>query len=685
MLQTECETKPGWMSWEKFFADAERDDPPIEHRLAVKLSEDSIYSFIDFQAEHFHCDPEHIGWDYRRQHGDPDGMGRDMFATSVAHFGTSDECWTPMADGGKMYDSDAYVDRLWNSFDRQRIDTDRLLIDGMDEAIHYGWKAPPDVMVVIEKLRDVRSGRATRRKAVAEAEEVEHYRKIEAEADAEFGIYEKWIANGEQESDPRTAEHRQRKRCITRFQIDADYDAIQKWRLDQYGDDDPTAEQDAAITAEWEGKMTAWRGKCSHVMPQIFTDDGHVPPGLTIPEMDRLLQEFAGRATTPTGITQMPANYLSVVPAVPLPDLIKTSAEFVQGFVPPEYVLDGVLQRCFCVSITAATGVGKTTVAMLLSAHVSIGRALGSLDVAKGTVLYFAGENPVDIQMRWLGLTQEMCINPATADVHFIPGAMPLSQIAERITAEVTLKGLRLALVVVDTAAAYFEGDDENSNAQAVEHAKRMRSLTTLPGGPCVLILCHPTKRASDDDLIPRGGGAFLAEVDGNIALVKRESLVVANAQGKFRGPEFPPLSFELKTVRHPLLKDARGRDIPTVIARPVNETDKQQMAATSRRYEDMLLKAIYDHPGASLRALATALAWLDSRGQPNAMKVSRAADVLAREKLVQKHRGNWQLTSAGGIELNKMDRTANVTYPLNPALTANVTGAPLLPPIGGR
>lgn len=370
------------------------------------------------------------------------------------------------------------------------------------------------------------------------------------------------------------------------------------------------------------------------------------------------------------------------MPTDPLPDLIKTSAEFVRDFVPPEYLLDGVLQKRFCYSFTAQTGVGKTTVAMLISAHVADGRSLGTLDVAKGTVLYFAGENPTDIQMRWLGLTQEMKMDPATADVHFIPGAVPLSTVAARITAEVVAKGLQPALVVVDTAAAYFEGDDENSNTQAVEHARRMRSLTDLPGGPCVLILCHPTKRATEDDLIPRGGGAFLAEVDGNIALQKRESLVVASVQGKFRGREFSPLSFELKTVHHPVLKDARGRDIPTVIARPIDEADKQQMAATSRRHEDMLLKAIFEHPGASLRALAAALKWVDGKQQPNAMKVSRAADVLAREKLIQKHRGSWQCTSAGEKELNKLDRPANVTYPLTPTVTPPVTAMPAFPSI---
>jgi hypothetical protein len=56
--------------------------------------------------------------------------------------------------------------------------------------------------------------------------------------------------------------------------------------------------------------------------------------------------------------------------------------------------------------------------------------------------------------------------------------------------------------------------------------------------------------------LIPRGGGAFLAEVDGNIALQKRESLIVASAQGKFRGREFAPLSEALHALEAQAAKD---------------------------------------------------------------------------------------------------------------------------------
>ena len=389
----------------------------------------------------------------------------------------------------------------------------------------------------------------------------------------------------------------------------------------------------------------------------------------------------------PKGTVDMSANIvpMSPRPSAPAADMIQSSGEFVQGFVPPDYLVDGILQRRFCYSMTAQTGVGKTTVAMLISAHVSMGRPLGNLEVTKGTVLYLAGENPTDIQMRWLGLTRELKIDPGSADVHFLAGPKDLSQHAEAITAEVARKGMRLALVVVDTAAAYNTGDDENSNAQAGAYARQLRSLVNLPGGPCVVILCHPTKRAAADDLIPRGGGAFLAEVDGNIALQKREALVVASAQGKFRGPEFAPISFALKTVFHPTLKDARGRDIPTVVAHAISEAEGAQMTATARRHEDLVLKSVDTHPAASVRERAAGLGWRYAKsGKEDVSKVSRALKVLEAEKLVRSLRGRWELTAAGEKELNRLDLARRDIGPLIsmiPSATAIATPHPPMPP----
>ncbi len=49
------------------------------------------------------------------------------------------------------------------------------------------------------------------------------------------------------------------------------------------------------------------------------------------------------------------------------PHLIQPSGGFVSGFVPPDYLIDGWLQRRFVYSITEMTGHGKTTVMLYIA------------------------------------------------------------------------------------------------------------------------------------------------------------------------------------------------------------------------------------------------------------------------------------------------------------------------------
>jgi hypothetical protein len=75
-------------------------------------------------------------------------------------------------------------------------------------------------------------------------------------------------------------------------------------------------------------------------------------------------------------------------------------------------------------------------------------------------------------------------------------------------------------------------------------YARTLQTLTKLPGGPCVVALCHPTKTVTNPAfLLPRGGGAFLNELDGNLSAWKRDEDIVELHHGKLRGPGFEPLN----------------------------------------------------------------------------------------------------------------------------------------------
>jgi hypothetical protein len=165
---------PEFVGWAKYHADGARDEPPIELRLAVTISEEAAYSFVDFEADDFYHDPERLGWDLRRQHGGADDAGYDMFATLFA------------ASGGRSRNPDGHCERLWESFERPRIGSDRLLIDLMDEATHCGWEAAPEIAAEIEKLRNVSSERAAQREAAEQAGRIECSRAFGEIVHAEF-------------------------------------------------------------------------------------------------------------------------------------------------------------------------------------------------------------------------------------------------------------------------------------------------------------------------------------------------------------------------------------------------------------------------------------------------------------------------------------------------------------------
>ena len=203
-----------------------------------------------------------------------------------------------------------------------------------------------------------------------------------------------------------------------------------------------------------------------------------------------------------------------------------TLPEFLAQFDPPHYLVDGVLQRGSLYSLTGKTGAGKTGVAVRLAVLVANpvgGQKFGPYEVEPGRVLYIPAENQTDVQMRMIGLMHRMRLDSAKLNMLVTGDAGKLAQGFDNelalIKRELEAIG-ELSLVVVDTSPALFPGDDENCNVQSRDHAQRLRKLTELPGKPCCLALCHPAKHAATaDSLIPRGGGAFIAEVDGNLSL----------------------------------------------------------------------------------------------------------------------------------------------------------------------
>ena len=323
------------------------------------------------------------------------------------------------------------------------------------------------------------------------------------------------------------------------------------------------------------------------------------------------------------------------------PWIMQSAAAFTSDFVAPEYIVDGVIQRGRLYTLTAPTGSGKTAVMLYAAMSIAQGDLFYDREVEQGDVLFMAGENPDDVRARVIATMEFYNIDANKCRVHFIPGTFSIRADLERLKEEAA-KLPNLVLVVIDTFAAYFDGDDENSNAQALDFARVARRLTALPSKPAVVMPAHPVKNASRSNLSPKGGSSLVNEVDGNLTLWNESGIVTLHWQVKFRGAEFEPLAFELQRYETDKIKDAKGRRMPTILAKPMLLMRASELSNENMTLEDRLLLSIHDDPAMSLAGRAATV------NAPHKMKVSRALEKLQKQKLIRKFRTNWELTKDG-------------------------------------
>ena len=327
-----------------------------------------------------------------------------------------------------------------------------------------------------------------------------------------------------------------------------------------------------------------------------------------------------------------------------------SSAKFNAQWTPPAYLLDGILQKHYLYALTAPTGVGKTTWLLLLAALVARGLPMGKHKIKQGNVCYFAGENPDDVLGRWRALSEVMNFDIDTIPVHFIKGAFPIENIKNVLAAT----GMEFDLIIVDTNTAYagVSGvEEENANMQMQQFANTLRTLVDeLPQRPTVITATHPKKDADPDNLLPRGGGAFIAAIDGNLVLKNTAKIVELTWQGKFRGISFDPMYFEIEIIKSAKLKDIDGNIIPTVVAKPLTDEQSDKLLADLDD-EDMGVMLLLDETRLkplSLADMADRLMWFQDGGSPNKSKVNWVLTRLEKQRLVEKKNGKAHLTRKG-------------------------------------
>lgn len=398
---------------------------------------------------------------------------------------------------------------------------------------------------------------------------------------------------------------------------------------------------------------------------------GSKPDGWDI--ADAVLDGLRGRAL----MQYMRENTRSAVPAVPQefaeqPDpvrfddgteppphgtkkrsnepLLIDAVSWLDQATPMQWIIDGLIQRGQLYACTAITNHGKTAIGLLMALSIAAGVQFAGRDILPGKVMILCGENPDGFRTRlhatleFMGLEREDIAGRVTV----LPQALPLAGCAEQILEEARRQEGDYCLVLVDTSISYYSGDDEDDNLQARTHAWHLRALAELPGHPAIIANCHPTKSADRDNLLPRGGGAFLNEIDTNLTVYAEGETAHLHWHRKKRGPDFDPIPFEF----HGKSIEEHGRKVPTVVAAHITEARAHELKRARTQADDRLLYAMLHYPDSTYAEWATHCGW---NGEQAKSKVFRSMERLKEDKLVMKYRGALKLTTAGENEAKRI------------------------------
>lgn len=330
-----------------------------------------------------------------------------------------------------------------------------------------------------------------------------------------------------------------------------------------------------------------------------------------------------------------------------------TAIEFLNDVSEPNWLVAGIVQRGYTYALTAPTNHGKTAVSLVLAMCVAAGLPFADCDVTQGNVLILCGENQDGFRLRMLATLESLGLSPADIDGRcwVYPQAGVLDMLLPDLRAAANDMG-ELALVLVDTSVAYFSGADENDNIAMLSHAVALRNLSQFPGLPAVLANCHPKNAVAKEGCVPRGGGAFLNEIDTNLSVwADGESSELHWVQKK-RGPDFDPILFEYRA----LTLEQFGRKVPTVVASWISETREREIFKRKREDENRVLYEMLRYDDWTFSTMAELCGFVSSTGKPLKSKVHRTLGRLLEVGLVKKdRRRGWYLTEPGKKEANML------------------------------
>jgi hypothetical protein len=297
---------------------------------------------------------------------------------------------------------------------------------------------------------------------------------------------------------------------------------------------------------------------------------------------------------TPT-ITPTELRYMTV-----------TASSLMANMKPAEYLVHNLLVKGMTYTLTARNNHGKTTLAMMIAGAVTRGHDFAGKKTRKGRVLWLSGENTHDTLYKVKGYAQLHQIDPEQIEIlQTSLEPKEFEKFVEQQNKLIVLGISDYALVVVDSLQAYSGMEDTNTNAAMTAVITAIDVCKKLKGKPTLLVLAHPTKNATEQQLIPYGGGALMNYIDGNLTLWLDEDIAILH-HTKLRQNPFEAMSFKLnRAYELDGLVDDFGIPTTTAYFSPVTAQDALTNLNTKEFHRRKLLEAINYCQGQTLDSLA--------------------------------------------------------------------------------
>ena len=231
------------------------------------------------------------------------------------------------------------------------------------------------------------------------------------------------------------------------------------------------------------------------------------------------------------------------------------------------YVINGLIPAESLCSTYGASGSYKSFLAISWSCHVATGMAWGGRRVSKGAVIYIAGEGSMGVKRRvkaWEITHDKVVTDLCIINAPVFPASPDYVEQVIRTAGLVKSRtGENVRLIVIDTLARCFGGNDENDSRDMGAFIQGCDAIKQATGAT-VLVVHHSGK---DETKGARGSSAFRAALDAEYRISRENSDVTAlvAACTKMKDAEEPKESaYDLKSVE--VFTDTDGEEIVSMV-----------------------------------------------------------------------------------------------------------------------